>query len=509
MCGIVGVLAEGEVNQTIYDALTILQHRGQDAAGIMTSDARRVYLRKSNGLVRDVVLKRHMLRLKGRMGIGHVRYPTAGSESASESQPFYVNSPYGLSIVHNGNLVNTQSIAKGLTSHDLRHLNTTSDSELLLNVFASELQAVGGPNLGVASLFEAVERVCQRIQGAYSVIVMIQGYGLLAFRDPNGIRPLVYGVRKNGPHSECMVASESIALDANGFTLVQDIAPGQAVFIGLDGEVHRRQCVSNSALNPCLFEYIYLARPDSVIDTIPVYSARLAMGRFLAQQIADSYPDHDIDVVIPVPDTSRTAAFSLAKHLGVDYSEGFVKNRYIGRTFIMPGQQVRRDSVRLKLSAVRQEFHGKNVLLVDDSIVRGTTSKNIVTMAREVGAKKVYFASAAPKVCFPNVYGIDMPDANELIAHGRSTDDIAAHIGVDWLLFQRLSDVERAVNDARPAGELPITRFEDSIFTGEYIAGQVDGSYLQYIASLRSDQAKHKRQIEVDDEQDCGVSIEE
>lgn len=512
MCGIVGLIANDPVNQAIYDALIILQHRGQDAAGIMTADDSRVYLRKSNGLVRDVILKRHMLRLQGNMGIGHVRYPTAGSESASESQPFYVNSPYGLSIVHNGNLVNNVELAKDLQQTDLRHLNTSSDSEVLLNVLAYELQRVGGTKLAVESLFQAMSAVFRRVVGAYASAVMINGYGLLAFRDPNGIRPLVYGrrTRSNQAGFDYMVASETIALDALGFKLMGDVQPGEAILFGLDGQVHRQLCAKNSSLNPCIFEFIYLSRPDSVIDKIPVYQSRLQMGRYLASKIERLNYHHDIDVVIPIPDTSRNSALALSQELNLPYSEGFVKNRYIGRTFIMPEQGVRRSNVRLKLNAMREEFHNKNVLLVDDSIVRGTTSKEIVQMARDAGARKVFFASAAPEVRFPNVYGIDMPSASELVAHNRKAEMVAAIIGADWLVYQDLEDVYKAINSAVKDPAHTIDRFEDSIFTGEYVTGSIDTDYLTRIASLRSNTSKKKLAFaEIDDQQDCGISVEE
>ena len=492
MCGIVGILANSRVNQDIYDALTIIQHRGQDAAGIMTSDQQRVYLRKSNGLVRDAIRETHMLRLKGNMGIGHVRYPTAGTDSATESQPFYVNSPYGLSLVHNGNLINADSLRKDLHNTDLRHLNTCSDSEVLLNVLAFELQRVGSTELLLDELFVAVAKVYQRVKGAYAAIVMINGYGLLAFRDPNGIRPLVYGKRVVDGDAEYMVASETIALNALGFDFIADVKPGEAIFIDLNGELHRKQCVKKPLHAPCIFEYIYLARADSIIDGIPVYQARLRMGEKLAQKIQRENPQHDIDVVIPIPDTSRISALIVAQKLGVAYSEGFVKNRYIGRTFIMPGQKQRRRSVRLKLSAIKEEFKGRNVLLVDDSIVRGTTSREIIEMARDMGAKNVYFASAAPEVRYPNVYGIDMPTAQELIAHGRSTQEVADLIGADWLIFQDLDDVYAAINEAASDQDHQLERFEDSIFTGDYVTGGVDESYLEAIARLRSDDAKDK-----------------
>ena len=492
MCGVIGALSLHPVNQEIYDALTILQHRGQDAAGIMTYDISedRVFLRKSNGLVRDVIREPHIVHLKGTMGIGHVRYPTAGSSSSSESQPFYVNSPYGLSIVHNGNLVNSESLASDLMETDLRHLNTHSDSEVLLNIFAFELQKCGKKELTPEALFEAITHVHRRVKGAYAAIIMINGYGLLAFRDPYGIRPLVYGQRKNEISSDFMFASETIPLDALGYKLMGDVKPGEAVFIDLRGKVHRQICTPNAQLSPCIFEFIYLARPDSVIDNIPVYRARLNMGRRLANKILKLHSDHDIDVVIPIPDTSRTAALPLAERLGVNYSEGFVKNRYIGRTFIMPGQKVRRTSVRMKLNVIKDEFRGKNVLLVDDSLVRGTTSKEIIQMARDAGAKKVYFASAAPEVRHPNVYGIDMPVAEELIAYNRSTEEVAKIIGADWLVYQDLPDVYKAINEAVRKEGTYIQRFEDSMFTGDYITGFVNEAYFKRLALLRNDAAK-------------------
>ena len=507
MCGIVGVLANAAVNQEIYDALTIIQHRGQDAAGIMTCDNNRIFLRKSNGLVRDAIRKNHMLRLRGNMGIGHVRYPTAGTESALESQPFYVNSPYGIGFVHNGNLINTAELAEDLQETDLRHLNTNSDSEVLLNVLAYELQRVGGAHLAVRSLFQAMKSVYSRVSGAYAAVAMICGYGILAFRDPHGIRPLVYGKRETANGADYMVASETIALDVLGYKLIGDVAPGEAIFIDLEGKIHRKICAKNVGHSPCIFEYIYLARPDSVIDRIPVYKARINMGKKLADKITRERPDHDIDVVIPIPDTSRTSALALAQTLGIDYSEGFVKNRYIGRTFIMPGQNVRRNSVRLKLNAMKEEFKGKTVLLVDDSIVRGTTSGEIIQMARDVGAKKVYFASAAPEVRFPNVYGIDMPNAAELIAHDKTVAEISQTIGADWLLFQDLQDVCDAINEAAKCPGDRIAQFEDSIFTGNYITGDVDRGYLNHIAAMRSDDAKSQTRdvgsgcvVQLDDE---------
>lgn len=492
MCGVVGLLARSNVNQELYDALTIIQHRGQDAAGIMTCDNNRVMLRKSNGLVRDAIRENHMLNLTGNMGIGHVRYPTAGTQSVFESQPFYVNSPYGIGFVHNGNLVNTAELAQDLQEADLRHLNTNSDSEVLLNVLAYELQRVGGAHLSTPAIFQAMKSVYNRVSGAFAAVAMICGYGILAFRDPHGIRPLVYGKRETDSGTDYMVASETIALDVLGYKLIGDVAPGEAIFIDLDGQIHRKICAKKTSLSPCIFEFIYLARPDSVIDKIPVYKSRLNMGVRLANKILREHPDHDIDVVIPIPDTSRTSALSLAQTLGVDYSEGFVKNRYIGRTFIMPGQHMRRNSVRLKLNAMKEEFRGRNVLLVDDSIVRGTTSGEIIQMARDVGAKQVYFASAAPEVRYPNVYGIDMPSAAELIAHDRTVDEIAQTIGADWLVFQDLNDVSEAINDAAKRSEDCISQFETSIFTGHYITGDVTPEYLDQLAKQRSDDNKKK-----------------
>jgi len=419
MCGIIGIVAHSAVNQSIYDGLTVLQHRGQDAAGIITCEGSRLHLRKNNGLVRDVFHTRHMLRLYGNMGIGHVRYPTAGSESSAssaEAQPFYVNSPYGISLAHNGNLTNSDKLKQELFQEDLRQINTDSDSEILLNVFAHELQQQGKLKMDVDDVFKAVARVHKRCKGAYAAVAMITGYGVVAFRDPFGIRPLVFGKKESPQGTNYMMASESVALDSLGYELVRDVAPGEAVFITLDGQLHTRQCADNPSVKPCIFEYVYLARPDSIIDNVSVYKARLRMGEKLADKIRRIRPDHDIDVVIPIPDTSRTSALQLAYNLGLKYREGFIKNRYIGRTFIMPGQQQRKKSVRQKLNAIDLEFSGKNVLLVDDSIVRGTTSSQIIEMAREAGANKVYFASAAPPVRYPNVYGIDMPNSAELIA---------------------------------------------------------------------------------------------
>lgn len=488
MCGIIGAVARGNVNQDIYDGLTLLQHRGQDAAGIMTCHDNRVFLRKANGLVRDAIRADHMLRLQGHMGIGHVRYPTAGSASAAEAQPFYVNSPYGLSIAHNGNLINSEELKKDLMFDDRRHLNTDSDSEVLLNVFAHELQNLGKSTLTPQDIFRAVQGVYARCRGAYAATVLIAGIGVVGFRDPHGIRPLVYGVRESAEGPEYMLASESVALDPLGYQLVRDVLPGEAIFINAAGEFFQQVCAPSPQYSPCLFEYVYLARPDSLMDKILVYKFRLALGQKLAKKIQQTFPEHDIDVVIPIPDTSRSAALSLAQALGLKYREGFVKNRYIGRTFIMPGQTIRQKSVRQKLNAIGLEFQGKNVLLVDDSIVRGTTSKEIIQMARDAGARKVYFASAAPEVRFPNVYGIDMPAASELIAHGRNAQQIADIIGADWLIFQDLEALYEAAHEGNPE----ITRFEDSVFTGNYLTGGITDAYLAALEKRRGDKGKQQ-----------------
>lgn len=490
MCGIVGIVAKTHVNQAIYDALTVLQHRGQDAAGIVTSDQNKLYLRKDNGLVSDVFRTRHMQRLIGKMGIGHVRYPTAGSSSSAEAQPFYVNSPYGITLAHNGNLTNTEQLADDIYREDLRHINTTSDSEVLLNVFAHELQEQKQLQPTPEVIFKAVQRVHARVRGGYAVVALISGYGIVAFRDPNGIRPAIFGRRDTAQGPEYMVASESVALDALGFKLERDIAPGEAIVITEQGELFTRQCAENTRLAPCIFEYVYFARPDSIIDGIAVYKARLRMGEKLADKIMRERPDHDIDVVIPIPDTSRSSALELANRLGVKYREGFMKNRYIGRTFIMPGQQQRKKSVKQKLNALDLEFRGKNVLLVDDSIVRGTTCEQIIEMAREAGAKKVYFASAAPAVRYPNVYGIDMPAKEEFIAHGRSTEEIAAEIGADWLVYQDLDDLIQACLEG---SKTEAREFDCSVFTGEYVTGDVNDAYFARLSQLRNDASKGKR----------------
>ncbi|WP_413727938.1 amidophosphoribosyltransferase [Sodalis sp. RH19] len=497
MCGIVGIAGFMPVNQSIYDALTVLQHRGQDAAGIVTIDALDCFrLRKANGLVKDVFEARHMQRLQGTMGIGHVRYPTAGSSSASEAQPFYVNSPFGITLAHNGNLTNAHELRKKLFEKGRRHINTTSDSEILLNILASELDRFPDYPLEADDIFAAVAATHQQIRGAYAVVGMIIGHGLIAFRDPNGIRPLVIGKRTLADgRNEYMVASESVALDTLDFEFLRDVAPGEAVYITEAGQLFTRQCAENPQSHPCLFEYVYFARPDSFIDKISVYSARVRMGQKLGEKIAREWEDLDIDVVIPIPETSCDIALEIARILNLPYRQGFVKNRYVGRTFIMPGQQVRRQSVRRKLNANRAEFRDKNVLLVDDSIVRGTTSEQIVEMAREAGARNVYLASAAPEIRFPNVYGIDMPSATELIAHGREVDEIRALIGADALIFQDLGDLEAAVREDNP----DVVQFESSVFNGIYVTKDVDQRYLDYLESLRNDDVKAvQRQNEVE-----------
>ncbi len=489
MCGIVGIVSRSNVNQSLYDALTVLQHRGQDAAGIVTCDQDKLFLRKDNGMVRDVFRTRHMRRLQGNMGIGHVRYPTAGTSSSAEAQPFYVNSPYGITLAHNGNLTNAGEIGEDLYKTDLRHINTNSDSEVLLNIFAHELQVLGKLVPTEEDIFSAVSAVHRRCKGAYAVVAMITGYGIVGFRDPYGIRPLCFGERESESGIEYMLASESVALQALGFTLIRDVLPGEAVYINTEGQLFTRQCATNPQYRPCIFEHVYLARPDSIMDGISVYKARLRMGEKLAEKIRRVWPDHDIDVVIPIPDTSRTSALQLANNLGVKYREGFIKNRYIGRTFIMPGQSERKKSVRQKLNAIELEFQGKNVLLVDDSIVRGTTCNQIIEMARDAGAKKVYFASAAPEVCYPNVYGIDMPAASELIAHGRTVEEVRKLIGADWLVYQDLSDLIAAARGGNPK----IDGFDCSVFNGEYVTGDIDAAYLDRLQRMRGEDSKKKK----------------
>jgi amidophosphoribosyltransferase len=485
MCGLIGVVARSPVNQLLYDGLQVLQHRGQDAAGIVTADGDNFQMHKGSGLVRDVFRTRNMRYLSGNAGIAHCRYPTAGSASSfAEAQPMYVNSPFGIVLAHNGNLTNAEQLKHELFRQDLRHVNTDSDSEILLNVLAHELQeACTDYKLDSDAIFAAVAGVHRRIKGAYAVVAMIAGYGLLAFRDPYGIRPLVFGVARTERGPEYLVASESVALDAMGFEMVRDVAPGEAVFIDFDGEFHSRQCAVQTVHRPCIFEYVYLARPDSVIDGISVYETRLRMGASLAEKVKREHPHLDIDVVVPIPDSSRPSAMELAEGLGVSYREGFIKNRYIGRTFIMPGQEVRKKSVRQKLNAIAMEFKGKNVLLVDDSIVRGTTSREIVQMARDAGARKVFFASAAPPVRYPNVYGIDMPTSRELIAYGRSDAEIAREIGADRLIYQ---DLDALIEDCRSVNPA-IESFETSCFSGEYVTGDITPEYLANIDALRND----------------------
>jgi len=486
MCGIVGIVSQLPVAQVIYDSLLVLQHRGQDSAGMVTCEHNKLHLRKDNGQVSDVFHTRHMLKLKGNMGLGHVRYPTAGCSSSAEAQPFYVNSPYGISLAHNGNLTNVDKLKADLYQDDRRHINTESDSEVLLNVFAHELQITGKLKLKVEDIFKAVSATHQRIEGAYAVVAMLTGRGILAFRDPCGIRPVVYGKRETKSGTEYMVSSESVALQASGFDLIADLKPGEAIYIEDNGRVHLQQCAANSRLSPCIFEYVYMARPDSVIDDIYVYKARLRMGVKLAKKILREHPNHDIDVVIPIPDTSRPSAMELAYHLGVKFREGFIKNRYIGRTFIMPGQKMRKRSVRRKLNPIDIEFKGKNVLLVDDSIVRGTTSQQIIQMARDAGAKKVYMASAAPAVRYPNVYGIDMPAVEELIAHDRSDKEVGKLIGADWMIYQELDDLIAAVQKGNPT----IKEFDCSCFNGHYVTNNISNDYLAKIQSIRNDSAK-------------------
>ena len=486
MCGIIGIVAKNNVNQYLYDGLTVLQHRGQDAAGIVTYDDNRLHLRKGNGLVKDVFSTTDMMRLQGNMGIGHVRYPTAGSSSSAEAQPLYVNSPYGIALAHNGNLTNAHELKEEIYKQDLRHLNTDSDSEVLLNVFAHEIQTSHKLRINEEDVFNAISAVHKRCRGAYASVAMITGYGIVGFRDPNGIRPVVYGKRNTASGIEYCIASESVALDVQGFDLIDDIKPGEAVIITAQGNVYTHQCADNPRYTPCIFEHVYFARPDSIIDKISVYKARLRMGEKLAGKIMKTYPDHDIDVVMPIPDTSRSSALELANSLGVRYREGFIKNRYIGRTFIMPGQKQRKNSVKQKLNAMELEFKGRNVLLVDDSIVRGTTSNQIVKMAREAGAKKVYFASASPAVKYPNVYGIDMPSPEEFVAHNRSTDEIAQEIDADWLIYQDLEDLIQSCH----RGNKKITQFDCSVFDGKYVTGDIDQNYLYQIDQRRNDNAK-------------------
>ena len=482
MCGIVGVVSHGPVNQIIYDALLLLQHRGQDAAGIATSHGSAFSMHKANGLVRDVFRTRNMRSLPGNSGIGQCRYPTAGSSSEEEAQPFYVNAPFGITLAHNGNLTNADQLKIEMFRNDRRHINTDSDSEVLLNVLAHEIQqATTGLLLDPAVIFKAVSALHQRVRGSYAVVSQIAGYGLLAFRDPYGIRPLCIGFNDTDRGPEYVVASESVALEGLGFHFLRDVMPGEAIFIDNDGKLYNQQCATNPTLNPCAFEFVYLARPDSVIDGASVYATRLRMGEHLAEKIRKQFRDGEIDVVMPIPDSSRPAAMELALKLNLHYREGFIKNRYIGRTFIMPGQGVRSKSVRQKLNAISSEFKGKSVLLVDDSIVRGTTSREIVQMARDSGAKRVIFASAAPPVKYPNVYGIDMPTRNELIAYGRTEEEVCREITADALVYQDIDAMKRSITDVNPL----LKKFEASCFDGEYITGDISRDYLDKVEYAR------------------------
>ena len=489
MCGIAGIAARDWVNQSLYDTLIVLQHRGQDAAGIATSESGRLHWRRSNGMVRDVFHAGHMLALRGRVGIGHVRYPTAGGAGSSEAQPFYVNSPFGIALAHNGNLVNAEELRADLVQSDRRHLNTESDSEILLNVLAHELQESESRCIDEEDIFRAVSGLHRRCLGGYAAVAIVFGFGLVAFRDPHGIRPLVLGAREGARGMEYMAASESVALSAVGFEFLRDVEPGEAVCVREGGGLSVRQCARAPSRSPCIFEYVYLARPDSVLDGISVYRARLRMGERLAEKILRETPAHGIDVVIPIPETSRTAALPLSARLGVEYREGFVKNRYVGRTFIMPGQRERERSVRQKLNAIGSEFAGKNVLLVDDSIVRGTTSRQIIDMAREAGARRVYFASGAPPVRYPNVYGIDMPTSRELIAFNRTEEQVRIEIGADRLFYQDIDDLEGAVAGSPSL----VDRFDTSCFTGDYVTGGVTEEFLRRQDELRNDTAKQRR----------------
>ena len=494
MCGIIGVVATSPVGQLLYDGLQVLQHRGQDAAGIATGDGGRFHMHKSSGLVGEVFRTRNMRNLVGNWGIGHCRYPTAGSAyNQAEAQPFYVNSPFGLMLAHNGNLTNSDELRRDMFLQDLRHMNTNSDSEVLLNVLAHELQVAStGYQVDAEMIFKAVAGLHRRVRGAYAVVAMIAGYGLLAFRDPYGIRPMVIGRNQTAEGTEYLVASESVAIDTLGFTMLRDVAPGEAVLIDLKGNFVSRQCAEKTQHTPCMFEYVYLARPDSLIDGISVYETRAKMGEFLADKIRVTHPHLEIDAVIPIPDSSRHAAMELARRLDLPYREGFVKNRYIGRTFIMPGQATRKKSVRQKLNAISQEFKGRNVLLVDDSIVRGTTSREIINMAREAGAKKVYFASASPPVRFANVYGIDMPTRTELIAAFRNDEEICAEIGADALIYQDMDALKAALHTINPS----VVQFEGSCFDGVYVTGDVSQAYL---AAMEAERARPKKAIYFED----------
>ncbi len=500
MCGIIGIVGfpGSQVATSIYDALLVLQHRGQDAAGIVTSDSDNICHRRANGLVRDVFRQRHMKKLEGSMGIGHVRYPTAGSNSSSEAQPFYTNTPFGVSLAHNGNLNNTPDIISGLLEYDHRRINTSSDSEALLNLFAAEVQrSVNGRPGGMEALveddiFRAIERTHLRVEGSYSVVCLITGWGMVAFRDPNGIRPLFMGRKEVEGFTERLFASESVACKALGFEPDRDVSPGEAVIVRMDGKIHSKMCHREIPHTPCVFEHVYFARPDSVMDGISVHQARLSMGKALARSIQRSLPEHGIDAVIPVPDSGRIAALGLASELDIPYREGFVKNRYIGRTFIMPGQRIRKDSVRKKLNTIDDEFGGKNVLIVDDSIVRGNTSRRIVSMAREAGASKVLFASSSPPIIHPNVYGIDMPAREEYVAFDKTNEEICQAIGADWLIYQELQDL---VDACLGAGNSSMANFDCSCFNGEYVTGGVTEEYLRRVERSRSDTNKEHASV--------------
>jgi amidophosphoribosyltransferase len=490
MCGVIGIVSNNPVNQLLYDGLLVLQHRGQDAAGIVTTDGNRFYMHKNNGLVKDVFQTRHMRNLIGNAGIAHVRYPTAGSSSAAEAQPFYVNSPFGIVLGHNGNLTNSDKLKEDMFKQDLRHINTNSDSEVLINVLAHELVESSKKSVLTSDvIFDAVTSLYHRCNGAFAVVSMIANFGLLAFRDQHGIRPLVIGKRDTEDGPEYVVASESVALDVLGFELLRDVEPGEAIFIDLNGNFFSKKCVSNKKKSPCIFEYVYLARPDSVLDGISVYQTRLNMGDSLAKRIKEKWKDENIDVVIPIPDTSRPSALQVALKLNIDFKEGFVKNRYIGRTFIMPGQAVRKKSVRQKLNPISIEFKNKNVLLIDDSIVRGTTSKEIVEMARDAGAKKVFLASAAPPVKFPNVYGIDMPSRNELIAFNKTEVEICKEIGADGVIYQNLDDLKSGISKENKI----LTNFDSSCFDGKYVTNDISEDYLNMIESLRADSSSNQK----------------
>mmetsp|Transcript_7647 Transcript_7647/g.11971 ORF Transcript_7647/g.11971 Transcript_7647/m.11971 type:complete len:546 (-) Transcript_7647:1957-3594(-) len=502
MCGIIGLLLANRnehVNQMLFDGLTVLQHRGQDAAGMVTAENLRLHLRKENGLVKDVFQAHHMMELRGHVGVGHVRYPTAGSSSCAEAQPLYTNYPYGICVAHNGNLTNTSELTKVIRDEVLRHVNTDSDSELLLNIFAEALvKANTMKDLNMTqAIFNAMTSVMTQCKGGFAGMYFINGVGLVGFRDPHGIRPMVFGTRtsSNGK-TDFAMASESVAIDTLSFNLARDIKPGEAIFVDINtNEFHSQICAPATSCAPCIFEYVYFARPDSIMDGIPIYETRLKMGEKLAEKVMRKYPDHDIDVVIPIPDTARTSALQAAYRLGCPFREGFIKNRYIARTFIMPGQETRKKSVRLKLNTIKSEFAGRNILLVDDSIVRGTTAREIVQMARESGARKVYFSSAAPPIRYPNIYGIDIPTRHELIAFERDEEAVAEKLGCDWVVYQELSDLEDAVRECSTRGGAHVTSFDTSCFSGIYATGEtIDDEYFSHLHTLRNDDAKQKRE---------------